>query len=110
MLIEWGKGCNFAVKKGVNDMNGVSLQVNLPDYGNYEPGELTRILTNIAMRLIGKEVQESVDEEIPCVYTAEEAKALTLQRGRDIKAGRVKLIPHEEVMTEMEQLLATYAD
>ena len=42
--------------------------------------------------------------------TAEEAKVLTLQRGRDIKAGRAKLIPHDEVMQEMEQMLTTYAD
>ena len=26
------------------------------------------------------------------------------------KAGRVKMIPHDEVMREMEQLLASYAD
>ena len=30
--------------------------------------------------------------------TTYEAKALTLQRGRDIKAGRAKLIPHDAVM------------
>ena len=42
--------------------------------------------------------------------TAEEAKVLTLQRGRDIKAGRAKLIPHDEVMQEMDQMLASYAD
>ena len=42
--------------------------------------------------------------------TTEEAKVLTLQRGRDIKAGRAKLIPHHEVMQEMEQMLASYAD
>lgn len=42
--------------------------------------------------------------------TEAEAKALTLQRGRDIKAGRAKLLPHDEVMHEMEQMLATYAD
>ena len=46
----------------------------------------------------------------PQSLTAEEAKALTMQRGRDIKAGRAKLIDHETVMQEMEQLLATYAD
>ena len=91
-------------------MNGVSLQVNLPDYGNYEPAELTRILTQIALRLIGKESQIVDPEEFPCTYTAEEAKAMTLQRGRDIKAGRAKLIPHDEVMSELEQLIATYAD
>ena len=42
--------------------------------------------------------------------TTEEAKVLTLQRGRDIKAGLAKLIPHDEVMQEMEQMLASYAD
>jgi hypothetical protein len=44
------------------------------------------------------------------IRTEDEAKALTLLRGRDIKAGRTKLIPHEEVMQEMEQMLASYAD
>jgi len=51
-------------------------------------------------------------DEISGLYarTETEARALTLQRGRDIKAGRTKLIPHDEVMQEMEQMLATYAD
>lgn len=91
-------------------MDGVSLQVNLPDYGQYDPAELTRILTRIALRLIGKESQGTDSESAPCAFTAEEAKAITLQRGRDIKAGKAKLIPHEEVMNQMEQLLASYAD
>ena len=91
-------------------MSGVSLQVNLPDCGNYDPAELSRILTHVALRLIGKENLDDTEVEIPCVYTDEEAKALTLKRGRDIKAGRVKLIPHDEVMEEMEQMLAAYAD
>ena len=34
----------------------------------------------------------------PQSLTAEEAKALTLQRGRDIKTGRAKLIDHETVI------------
>lgn len=42
--------------------------------------------------------------------TTDEAKALTLQRGRDIKAGRVKLIAHDAVMQEMEQMMTTHAD
>ncbi len=50
------------------------------------------------------------EEGEPQSLTAEEAKALTLQRGRDIKTGRAKLIDHETVMQEMEQMLATYAD
>ena len=104
-----GKCLSLRSKK-FNNMNGVSLQVNLPDYGQYDPAELTRILTRIALKLIGKESQGADAESIPCVFTTEEAKTRTLQRGRDIKAGRAKLIPHEEVMNEMEQLLASYAD
>ena len=42
--------------------------------------------------------------------TEEDAKRMALQRGRDIKTGRTKLIPHDNVMQEMEQMLATYAD
>ena len=84
-------------------MNGVSLQVNLPDCGQYNPEELTQVLTKIALRLIGKETQVSDFDDFPCVYSVEEAKALVLQRGRDIKA-------HDEVMDEMEQLIASYAD
>lgn len=52
--------------------------------------------------------QDEIDRLI--IRTEDEAKALTLLRGRDIKAGRTKLIPHEEVMREMEQMLASYAD
>ena len=44
------------------------------------------------------------------IRTEEEAKALTLQRGRDIKSGRAKLVQHEDVMQEMEQLIVGYAD
>ena len=47
---------------------------------------------------------------VPCAYSVEEAKAMVLARGRAIKAGHVKMVPHEEVMREMEQLLASYAD
>ena len=91
-------------------MGGVSLQVNLPDYGKYDSAELTQILTRIALRLIGKDTQRIDDEDFPCTLSVEEAKELTLQRGREIKAGQVKLVPHDEVMNEMNQLLSTYAD
>ena len=40
-------------------------------------------------------------------HTEEEAKAMTLQRGRAVKSGRSKLIPHDEVMHELEQMLAS---
>ena len=91
-------------------MNGVILRVNLPNYGNYEPAELTRILTRIGMSLITDDKPVATTEDFPCAYSLEEAKALTIQRGRDVKAGRSRLIPHQEVMKEMDQLIASYAD
>lgn len=103
--------CIFAVEKNIDKvMDGVSLQVNLPDYGKYDAAELTQILTRIALRLIGKEAQQIDAEGFPCALSVEEAKAITLQRGREIKAGSVKLFPHEEVMDELNQLVSTYAD
>ena len=90
-------------------MNGVSVQVNLPNYGTYEPAELTRVLTQIALKLIEQKTNNDM-ENFSHVYTVEEAMALTLQRGRDIKAGRAKLISHDDVMNEMEQLIAGYED
>ena len=38
------------------------------------------------------------EEDEPQSLTYEEAKALTLQRGRDIKTGRAKLIAHDTVI------------
>lgn len=37
-------------------------------------------------------------------------QTIAIQRGRDIVAGKDKLIPHDEVMKEMEQLIEDYAD
>ena len=91
-------------------MNGVTLKVNLPNYGNYEPAELTRILTRIGMSLITDDKPITATGDFPCAYSMEEAKTITVQRGRDIKAGHTKLIPHQEVMNEMDQMLASYAD
>lgn len=54
--------------------------------------------------------ENHVVDDVPCVYSTEEAKAMVLERGREIMAGHVKMIPHEDVMREMEQLLASYAD
>ncbi|MBQ3355438.1 MAG: hypothetical protein IJG41_09880 [Bacteroidales bacterium] len=55
-------------------------------------------------------MEDHVFDGVPCVYSTEEVKAMVLERGREIKAGRVKMFPHEEVMREMEQLATSYAD
>lgn len=74
------------------------------------PSKIFEVMKN-GNQAIGSEQRENhVVEGVPCVYSTEEAKAMVLERGREIKAGRVKMIPHEEVMREMEQLAASYAD
>ncbi len=42
------------------------------------------------------------------VLLDEEAKQLILRRGLEIKSGRMRLISHEEVMSEMDALLREY--
>ena len=54
--------------------------------------------------------ENHVVDGVPCAYSIEEAKTMVLERGREIKAGHVTMIPHDEVMREMEQLVAGYAD
>ena len=71
---------------------------------------MIEIMKNGNQTIESKKVENHVIDGAPCVYSTEEAKAMVLERGREIKAGRVKMIPHEEVMREMEQLIAGYED
>lgn len=57
-----------------------------------------------------KKEESHVLDGVPCVYSTEEAKTMVMERGREIKAGRVKMIPHKEVMRELELLIASYVD
>ncbi len=74
------------------------------------PSKIIEIMENENQAIKSKMEENHVLDEAPCVYSTDEAKAMVLERGREIKAGRVKMIPHDEVMREMEQLLASYAD
>ena len=74
------------------------------------PSKIIEIMENENQAIMSKMEENHVLDETPCVYSTDEAKAMVLERGREIMAGRVKKIPHEEVMREMEQLLASYAD
>lgn len=74
------------------------------------PSKTIEIMKNGNQAIELEKKENHVVNGVPCVYSIEEAKAMVLERGREIKAGRVKMIPHEEVMREMEQLAASYAD
>lgn len=48
-------------------------------------------------------------DDIPCVYTEEEAIAEVRQRVADLRSGKDHTVPHSEVMKSMNELLASYA-
>lgn len=62
-------------------------------------------MNNLTTFAIDNQMTESMTTR---VLLDEEAKQLILRRGREIKSGRMRLIPHEEVMSEMEALLREY--
>ena len=84
------------------------IQLNVGKSGN--SCRLNEIMENENQAIMSKMEENHVLDETPCVYSTDEAKAMVLERGREIKAGRVKMSPHEEVMREMEQLAASYAN
>ena len=62
-------------------------------------------MNNLTTFAIDNQLMESMTTR---VLLDEEAKQLILRRGREIKSGRMRLIPHEEVMSEMDALLREY--
>lgn len=62
-------------------------------------------MDNLTTFAIDNQLMESMSTR---VLLDEEAKQLILRRGREIKSGRMRLIPHEEVMSEMDALLRDY--
>lgn len=74
------------------------------------PSKIIEIMGKRNQSVESKIMKDHVFDGVPCVYSTEEVKAMVLERGREIKAGRVKMFPHEEVMREMEQLATSYAD
>ena len=62
-------------------------------------------MNNLTTFAIDNQMTESMTTR---VLLDEEAKQLILWRGREIKSGRMRLISHEEVMSEMDALLREY--
>lgn len=62
-------------------------------------------MNNLTTFAIDNQMTESMTTR---VLLDEEAKQLILRRGREIKSGRMRMIPHEEVMSEMDALLREY--
>lgn len=81
-------------------MNSVSINIDLPDCGNYSEEELKGILQRFAMYMIRPKT-----EEIPCCYTEEEVRRLLAQRLREVDEGTAVLIDNDDVFAEAELLL-----
>ena len=91
--------CTYNITVNENALSRMRPAFSRESFGEW----LQHHVDQLVAEMSGEPVRRS-----PIALTETEAKELTLRRGRDIKAGRAKLIPHEEVMQEMEQMLAGY--
>ena len=86
-----------------NNMHGVSININLPSYGNFSPEELTRKVRRFAMELVSP---KETTAEAPCCYTEEEVEKLIAERMQSIEDGTAELVNNEEVKARIKAILA----
>ena len=85
-------------------MHGVSININLPTYGNFSPEELTRKVRCFAMELVSPKEKDVTTP--PCCYTEEEVERLLAERMQSIADGTAEMIPHEEVKARIKAMMA----
>ena len=85
-------------------MRGVSININLPNYGNYSPEELTRKVRRFAMELVSPKERNTATQ--PCCYTEEEVENLLNERMQSIEDGTVEFVSHDEVKARIKAMLA----
>jgi len=85
-------------------MHGVSININLPNYGNFSPEELTRKVRCFAMELVSQKEQSSTTP--PCCYTEEEVEKLLAERMQSIEDGTAEMVSHDEVKARIKAILA----
>ena len=84
-------------------MHGVSININLPSYGNFSPEELTRKVRRFAMELVSP---KETTAEPPCCYTEEEVEKLIAERMQSIEDGTAELVSNDEVKARIKAILA----
>lgn len=84
-------------------MHGVSININLPTYGNFSPEELIRKVRRFAMELVSA---KETTTEPPCCYTAEEVERLLVERMQSIADGTAEMVSHDEVKARIKAMLA----
>ena len=85
-------------------MLGVSININLPSFGNFTPEELTRKVECFALGLV--EPKERDLTVPPCCYTEEEVERLLSERMQKIADGTAELVAHDEVKARIKAMLA----
>ena len=80
-------------------MHGVSININLPTYGNFSPEELTRKVRHFALELVLQ--KESNADTPPCCYTEEEVERLLNERMQSIENGTAEFVSHDEVKARL---------
>lgn len=85
-------------------MNGVSININLPDYGHFSPEELTRKVKSFAMELVGQ--SEKKQTTSPCCYSEAEVEKLLNERMKCIDDGTAEFVSHEEVKARIKAMMA----
>lgn len=85
-------------------MHGVSININLPSYGQFSQEELTRKVRRFAMELVSTEKKDTTIA--PCSYTEEEIERLLLERMQSIEDGTAEFISHDEVKARIKAILA----
>ena len=85
-------------------MHGVSININLPSYGNFSPEELTRKVRHFAMELVSPKGKSATT--LPCCYTEEEVEKLLSERMQSIADGTAEMVSHDEVKARIKAMLA----
>ncbi len=85
-------------------MNGVSININLPNYGNFSPEELTRKVRQFAMELVTPKEKDTTTP--PCCYTEEEAERLLAERLQSIADDTAEKVSHDEAKARIKAMMA----
>ena len=85
------------------NMHGVSININLPSYGNFSPEELTRKVRHFALELVSS---KETTTEPPCCYDEEEVEKLIAERMQSIDDGIAELVSNDEVKAHIKAILA----
>lgn len=91
----------------------VSVHVNEAALRQYSPAfSSMEAINQWVQHLVDSSIAELTSgkpKEFPCVYTEKEAIAMARRRVADLRSGKDHTVSHNEVVKNMNELLASYA-